>query len=216
MHLLLVTPEAGPAPLPELSLLPHTVVVRCFADQVLTDSAACDAVIVDARTDLVAARACCQLFASADVVVPRLAVLPAAALSVFTIEWGCADFVLAGAGPAEYEARLRLLTPPAERGPEVISGGGVVIDEAAYSVTLDDEVLDLTYTEFELLKYLVQHPGRVFSREHLLAEVWGYDYYGGTRTVDVHVRRLRSKLGPEHESLISTVRNVGYRFSVRR
>jgi DNA-binding response OmpR family regulator len=73
-------------------------------------------------------------------------------------------------------------------------------------------VLDLTFKEFELLKYLAQHPGRVFSRQQLLSEVWGYDYFGGTRTVDVHVRRLRAKLGPEHETLIGTVRNVGYRF----
>ena len=128
----------------------------------------------------------------------------------------CADFIVEGAGPAEYEARLRLMATAQAAGPETISGGGIVIDEAAYSVTLEDRVLDLTYTEFELLKYLVQHPGRVFSREHLLAEVWGYDYYGGPRTVDVHVRRLRSKLGTEHESLISTVRNVGYRFSAGR
>jgi len=90
-----------------------------------------------------------------------------------------------------------------------------VIDERAYSVALHDRQLDLTYTEFELLKYLVQHPGRVFSREHLLTEVWGYDYYGGTRTVDVHVRRLRSKLGVAREALIATVRNVGYRFSAK-
>ena len=72
--------------------------------------------------------------------------------------------------------------------------------------------LDLTFKEFELLRYLAQHPGRVFSRAQLLQEVWGYDYFGGTRTVDVHVRRLRAKLGPEHEALIGTVRNVGYRF----
>jgi len=95
----------------------------------------------------------------------------------------------------------------------VISAGGIVIDEGAYSAMLDGEPLDLTYTEFELLKYLVQHPGRVFTRETLLSDVWGYDYYGGTRTVDVHVRRLRAKLGVEHEALIGTVRNVGYRFS---
>ena len=73
-------------------------------------------------------------------------------------------------------------------------------------------MLDLTFKEFELLKFLAQHPGRVFTRAHLLQEVWGYDYFGGTRTVDVHVRRLRAKLGPEHEALIGTVRNVGYRF----
>ena len=73
-------------------------------------------------------------------------------------------------------------------------------------------VLDLTYKKFELLKHLAQHPGRVFTRAQLLQEVWGYDYFGGTRTVDVHVRRLRAKLGPEHDALIGTVRNVGYRF----
>ena len=74
--------------------------------------------------------------------------------------------------------------------------------------------LDLTFKEFELLKFLAQHPGRVFSRQQLLQEVWGYDYFGGTRTVDVHVRRLRAKLGPDNETLIGTVRNVGYRFVV--
>ena len=73
-------------------------------------------------------------------------------------------------------------------------------------------MLDLTYKEFELLKCLAQHAGRVFTRAQLLQEVWGYDYFGGTRTVDVHVRRLRAKLGPEHEAMIGTVRNVGYRF----
>jgi DNA-binding response OmpR family regulator len=72
--------------------------------------------------------------------------------------------------------------------------------------------LDLTFKEFELLKFLAQHPGRVFTRAQLLQEVWGYDYFGGTRTVDVHVRRLRAKLGAEHDALIGTVRNVGYRF----
>ena len=71
--------------------------------------------------------------------------------------------------------------------------------------------LDLTYKEFELLKYLAQHAGRVFTRAQLLQEVWGYDFFGGTRTVDVHVRRLRAKLGTEYESLIGTVRNVGYK-----
>ena len=83
---------------------------------------------------------------------------------------------------------------------------------APYSVRLRGRVLDLTYKEFELLKHLAQHPGRVFTRSQLLQEVWGYDYFGGTRTVDVHVRRLRAKLGTDYEVLIGTVRNVGYRF----
>jgi DNA-binding response OmpR family regulator len=213
---LLITPRTGHFPLPELSLLAHNVTVLAPADQMLTESASSDAIIIDARDDLVAARSVCQTFVSAGIIVPRLAVLPPGGLAVVTVDWGCADFIVEGAGPAEYEARLRLMTTAQAAGPETITGGGIVIDEAAYSVTLEERVLDLTYTEFELLKYLVQHPGRVFSREHLLAEVWGYDYYGGTRTVDVHVRRLRSKLGTEHESLISTVRNVGYRFSAGR
>ena len=88
----------------------------------------------------------------------------------------------------------------------------MTVDDATYTAKLGGRPLDLTFKEFELLKYLEQHPGRVFTREQLLQEVWGYDYFGGTRTVDVHVRRLRAKLGPENETLIGTVRNVGYRF----
>ncbi|MGH3448422.1 MAG: winged helix-turn-helix domain-containing protein, partial [Nocardioidaceae bacterium] len=84
----------------------------------------------------------------------------------------------------------------------------------SYTARLGAQKLDLTFKEFELVRHLAQHPGRVFTREQLLQEVWGHDYFGGTRTVDVHVRRLRAKLGPEHEALIGTVRNVGYRFVV--
>jgi DNA-binding response OmpR family regulator len=117
------------------------------------------------------------------------------------------------------EARLRLAIgraalaaeSPQDAAPE-IRAGDVVIDETSYSARVRGRSLDLTYKEFELLKYLAQHPGRVFTRAQLLQEVWGYDYYGGTRTVDVHVRRLRAKLGPEFEHQIGTVRNVGYRF----
>jgi DNA-binding response OmpR family regulator len=94
-----------------------------------------------------------------------------------------------------------------------IRSGEVVIDEDSYTAKIKGRTLDLTFKEFELLKYLTQHPGRVFSRSQLLQEIWGYDYFGGTRTVDVHIRRLRSKLGPEFEAIIDTVRNVGYRFS---
>jgi DNA-binding response OmpR family regulator len=93
----------------------------------------------------------------------------------------------------------------------VTTAGELVIDEHSYSAKLRGRPLDLTYKEFELLKFLAQHPGRVFSRAQLLQEIWGYDYFGGTRTVDVHVRRLRAKLGTEHEALIGTVRNVGYK-----
>ncbi len=94
----------------------------------------------------------------------------------------------------------------------MIRSGEVIVDDATYTAKIGGRHLDLTFKEFELLKFLAQHPGRVFSRQQLLQEVWGYDYFGGTRTVDVHVRRLRAKLGPENETLIGTVRNVGYRF----
>jgi DNA-binding response OmpR family regulator len=131
------------------------------------------------------------------------------------------DVLLCTAGPAEVEARLRLAVgrlavqrdtddPEAH----VIRSGEVTVDETTYTARLAGRPLDLTFKEFELLKYLAQHPGRVFTREQLLQEVWGYDYFGGTRTVDVHVRRLRAKLGPDNETLIGTVRNVGYRFVV--
>ena len=118
--------------------------------------------------------------------------------------------MLVEAGPAEVDARIRLAlgraqsSQPSER----IQTSGVVIDEASYSAKVHGRTLDLTYKEFELLRFLAAHPSRVFTREQLLSEVWGYDYFGGTRTVDVHVRRLRAKLG-DLDSLIGTVRNVG-------
>ena len=114
------------------------------------------------------------------------------------------------------EARLRLAMGRQQivndDSPMEIRNGDLSVDEATYSAKLKGRVLDLTFKEFELLRFFATHPSRVFTREQLLSEVWGYDYFGGTRTVDVHVRRLRAKLGPEHESLIGTVRNVGYRF----
>ena len=143
---------------------------------------------------------------------PILLIVAVTGLAVLSPEWGFSDFVAEGSEPAELDARIRILAR-SNSDPDVLTAGPIRVDGAAYSASVDGEPLDLTYTEFELLKYLAQHPGRVFSRETLLSDVWGYDYYGGTRTVDVHVRRLRAKLGVEHESLIGTVRNVGYRFS---
>lgn len=96
--------------------------------------------------------------------------------------------------------------------PETMSYGNLRIDTSRYEVTLGEEVLELTYKEYELLRFLAASPGRVFTRDLLLSRVWGEDYYGGTRTVDVHIRRIRVKLGSEYESCIGTVRNVGYRF----
>ena len=100
---------------------------------------------------------------------------------------------------------------PREPADSPVVAGSLVIDEGSYTASVAGRPIDLTYKEFELLKFLAQHPDRVFTRAQLLQDVWGYDYYGGTRTVDVHVRRLRAKLGHRHEGLIATVRNVGYK-----
>ncbi len=128
------------------------------------------------------------------------------------------DFCLTPFHPAELEARLEHLLRRSDPGGEsaVISYGPLRLNVETYQAMVDGRALDLTYMEYELLRYLAAQPGKVFSREILLSEVWGYDYYGGARTVDVHIRRLRSKLGEEHASLISTVRSVGYRLGTAR
>lgn len=215
MATLLFVSPAGQEPVawPQaLSLLGHTVLRASGGDQALRVPEA-DVVIVDARTDLAGGRAVCQLMDAAARQTPTLLLIEPAGLAVLTTEWAFTDFILADATPAEWQARLGLLASRA--GQRTLHGGAIDIDEAGYIATVAGEPLDLTYTEFELLKYLVQHPGRVLTRELLLSDVWGYDYFGGTRTVDVHIRRLRAKLGPEHEACITTVRNVGYRFTPR-
>ena len=128
------------------------------------------------------------------------------------------DFCMAPFHPRELEARLKHLFWRTGRGtrPELIEYGPLVLNLETYQAAIASRPLDLTYMEYELLKFLATHPGRVFTRETLLSRVWGYEYYGGARTVDVHVRRLRAKLGNEHEQLIQTVRSVGYRFGQSR
>jgi DNA-binding response OmpR family regulator len=124
------------------------------------------------------------------------------------------EFVYPGAPEGELRVRLAMLRRRAGAGDgTVVRLGPLAIDTESYRVTASGRPLDLTFKEFELLRFLAQHRGRVYTRPALLREVWGYDFYGGTRTVDVHVRRLRAKLGPEHEHLIETVRSVGYRAS---
>jgi DNA-binding response OmpR family regulator len=122
------------------------------------------------------------------------------------------EFAYPGAPEAELRLRLAMLRRRVGAvGDAVIRLGPIAIDADGYRVTVKGRPLDLTFKEFELLRFLASHPGRVYTRPALLREVWGYDFYGGTRTVDVHVRRLRAKLGPEHEALVETVRSVGYR-----
>ena len=128
------------------------------------------------------------------------------------------DFCLTPFHPRELEARLKHLFWKKGGGtrPELVEYGVLALNLETYQATITGRPLDLTYMEYELLKFLAQHPGKVFTREILLSRVWGYEYYGGARTVDVHIRRLRAKLGEEHANLIQTVRSVGYRFGQSR
>ena len=216
MELLLLTADPDPGSvLPALGLLAHQV--RVVAPEVQpARRRPGDVVLVDARHDLMPRARCAGCSPRTGVAVPLVAVLAEGGLVALSADWGVDDVVLDTAGPAEVDARLGLLARRRRRPPRRARGGAIragelVIDEHSYSARLRGRPLDLTYKEFELLKYLAQHPGRVFSRAQLLQEIWGYDYFGGTRTVDVHVRRLRAKLGTEHEALIGTVRNVGYK-----
>jgi len=219
-HLLLLTNTLAPSAevLPSLALLSHHMHILPAEPAALVDSPRADVVLVDARRELAAGRSLCRMLRATGLSVPLLAILTEGGLAGLTAEWGVDDVLLESAGPAEVEARLRLaigslaLSGDDNPADNQITAGDLVIDEASYSARVSGRLLDLTYKEFELIKHLAQHPGRVFTRAQLLQEVWGYDYFGGTRTVDVHVRRLRAKLGLEHEVLIGTVRNVGYRF----
>lgn len=217
-RLLLLTETKGASVevLPALGLLGHRVRILPPEPQALIDPPDCDVVLLDARRDLAGARGLSRLLRTSGQSAPLLAVFTEGGLAALTSEWQIDDVVLDTAGPAEVEARIRLATSRGvaeeDDSPAQITAGELTIDEEAYAARIRGRALDLTYKEFELLKHLAGHPGRVFTRAQLLQEVWGYDYFGGTRTVDVHVRRLRAKLGSEHESLIGTVRNVGYRF----
>jgi DNA-binding response OmpR family regulator len=206
--------------LPALGLLQHDVRILPAEASVLVDAPITDCIIIDARRDLPAAKSFTKLITATGVSTPLIVITTEGGLSAINADWGITDVILDTAGPAEVDARIRIVIgkdaiEQLAKNPSLkeIRSGDVVIDEDSYTAKIKGRTLDLTFKEFELLKYLAQHPGRVFSRSQLLQEIWGYDYFGGTRTVDVHIRRLRSKLGPEFESVIDTVRNVGYRFS---
>lgn len=214
-QLLILTPAVESDVLPALSLLSHKVRRIPAEPAQLVNAPSSDLILVDARTDLAGARSLCKILHATGISVPLMLILTEGGLAAVSGEWGADDVVLATAGPAEVDARIRLAIArqAGDQKSGKISASGVVIDEASYSAKVRGRPLDLTFKEFELLRFLATHPSRVFTREQLLSEVWGYDYFGGTRTVDVHVRRLRAKLG-DQESVIGTVRNVGYRFNV--
>ena len=209
--ILLVSPT-GPAP-DFLSLLSHDLGTAASAEEALRRVDLVDAVVVDARGGLPWARTATTLIRQTRPDMPLLLMVAGSALGLLSPDWGFSDFVIDGCEAAEVDVRLRLLLHSGNQ-PHILVAGPIRIDEDAYHVTISGEPLDLTYTEFELLRYLVQHQGKVLTREVLLSKVWGYDYFGGTRTVDVHIRRLRAKLG-QFDHFIGTVRNVGYRFAAR-
>lgn len=199
--------------LPSLALLSHEVRVVPPTSTGAAEAAGAEAIVVDGTERLQSAKTLCGVIGAIAPGLPVLLVVTEGGLPAVTREWGVADVVLQSAGPAEVDARLRMLPPlplAADPAPGTLQVAHLTIDEQAYTARYRGRVLDLTFKEFELLRFLAANPEHVFTRDRLLSEVWGDDYYGGTRTVDVHVRRLRAKLG-DHESVIGTVRNVGYR-----
>ena len=210
-------PGDGKDLLPALEFLDHTLAQAPLSSDSVLTHAESDLLVIDATVDLGKASIACRANAATESPRPCLVVVTDGGLAALKSTWGFDDWVLPRAQPAEVETRLRLVVDRASgqgRG-RAANIGELNIDEDTYIVRLHGQPLDLTFREFELLRYLATNPGRVFTRAHLLSEVWGYDYYGGTRTVDVHIRRLRAKLGPEHEALIETKRNVGYRLVPR-
>ena len=224
-RILLLTNSQGASAevLPALSLLQHQVRILPAVGSVLVDIPEVDCLFVDARRDLPATKSLTKLIATTGAGCPIILIATEGGMPAMSADWGFDDVILDSAGPAEVDARIRVAIgklDAARIASDPTSGeiksGEVIIDEKSYTAKIRGRALDLTFKEFELLKYLAQHPGRVFTRSQLLQEIWGYDYFGGTRTVDVHIRRLRSKLGPEFEAIIGTVRNVGYRFNTNR
>lgn len=204
--------------LPALPLLSHSYTRLEPKASSVRELRGADIGIIDVMgDDLLKARDMCRSVAAAHPTLPVAIAIAEASLIAVDSSWAVDDFLLPDSSPVEIETRLKLLTTRRPVGvdqaedSQVASIGGLVVDEVTYVARIDGTPLDLTYKEFELLHFLVRNAGRVFSREQLLQHVWGYDYFGGARTVDVHVRRLRAKLGRDYELLIATVRNVGYK-----
>jgi DNA-binding response OmpR family regulator len=211
MAVVLAISPARENPLPQLEILGHQVVQIGFDASQLVSAPRHDVTLLDCRTDLSNAKAMARILLAANWSKPIVLVVTEASLAAVNADWGLTDFIFDSASLGEVDVRIRLASTLSQKIIEQSEiDSGLNIDESSYTAKISGRTLDLTFKEFELLRYLNENPNRVFTREQLLSEVWGYDYFGGTRTVDVHVRRLRAKLG-EFESLIGTVRNVGYR-----
>jgi len=199
-------------PVAQLEVLGHQIHQIEMDPSQLANAPSHDITLIDCRSNLLAAKSVAKILQAAGWTKPLLLIIEESGLAALSPDWGLRDFVLANASISEMDIRLKLAMQSVTSQPKQVGAAGLSIDEVSYTAKINGRTLDLTFKEFELLRHLNDNPGRVFSREQLLSEVWGYDYFGGTRTVDVHVRRLRSKLG-EAESLIGTVRNVGYRLN---
>jgi DNA-binding response OmpR family regulator len=223
MEPLLVFPDPPPPALAQsldLGGYPYKAVARADDAQRLEPDDGWSGAIVCADEDPEAAFALCRALRKRDLPLEPLLVLVSldqlADLELREDTYD--DFCVTPFQRRELEARLKHLFWRTGRGtrPELIEYGALVLNLETYQAAIGGRPLDLTYMEYELLKFLATHPGKVFTREVLLSRVWGYEYYGGARTVDVHIRRLRAKLTEEHAALISTVRSVGYRFGQAR
>lgn len=245
-HLLLLTTstQSSAEVLPAFARLPHNVKILPGEPGILDDAPPCDAVLIDARTDLPQTRTLSRTLRDTGLDCPLFLIVNDGGLAVVGADWRMDDVIVDTASPAELEARLRLADEkradekradekraderlaaegPAGSGapssPDVggsdVGNSGLVIDDDTFSASIEDRDLDLTYTEFELLRVLTQRPRHTFSREDLLAHIWGADYFAGTRIVDTRIRSLHSKLGTDHRELISCVDDIGYAFIPR-
>jgi DNA-binding response OmpR family regulator len=214
--IVLLTDRAPDEVLPALAELLLDVKTEHLSVEVLADTLAFESeiLLVDAAENPGQGHAVLRALMDRPVGSPVVVVVERRDLDRFRWDEVADDLLTPGTSAAEIRLRLAMLLRRSG-GTSTQAGavrlGALVLDTDAYRATVQGRVLDLTYKEFELLRFLAERPGRVFTRPTLLREVWGYDFYGGTRTVDVHIRRLRAKLGPESESLIETVRGVGYR-----
>lgn len=235
-HLLLLTTstQSSAEVLPAFARLPHNVKILPGEPGILDDAPPCDAVFIDARTDLPQSRTLSRTLRDTGLDCPLFIIVNDGGLAVVSADWRMDDVIVDTASPAELEARLRLADEKRSNdrlaaeglagsgaplsstvGNSDIGNSGLVINDDTFSATIEDRDLDLTYTEFELLRVLAQHPRHTFSREDLLAHIWGADYFAGTRIVDTRIRSLHSKLGTDHRELISCVDDIGYAFIPR-
>ena len=237
MRVLYIAPaEAGDHfAVPSLRFLPHTLDRTSPDMSALVQNQDPDVAVLDATMDLSLAPIMRERLDTLGIATPLLIALTEGGFTAASADWRANDIFVATAAPAEIDARLRMAVssgpvqpaggaaeaaPAADEADEDDDPAGTAvgplhIDPESYTATVKGVPVALTFKEFELLRFLAANPERVFTRAQLLQDVWGSDYFGGTRTVDVHVRRLRAKLGPELDTAIHTVRNVGYRFSAR-